>query len=59
MRKKENFLVLGMYSIIIAFVLEMLGETNILADLLALLFIGIAIVSNASYIVLTSYDKKK
>ena len=59
MRKKENFLVLGMYSIIIAFVLEMLGETNILADLLALLFIGIAIVSNASYIVLTSFDKKK
>lgn len=59
MRKKENFLVLGMYSIIIAFVLEMLGETNILADLLALLFIGIAIVSNASYLVLTSFDKKK
>ncbi len=48
-----------MYSIIIAFVLEMLGETNILADLLALLFIGIAIVSNASYLVLTSYNKKK
>ncbi|MFW9826497.1 MAG: hypothetical protein ACFFEY_02635 [Candidatus Thorarchaeota archaeon] len=59
MRKKENFLVLGMYSIIIAFVLEMLGETNFLADLLALLFIGIAIVSNASYLVLTSYNKKK
>lgn len=48
-----------MYSIIIAFVLEMLGETNFLADLLALLFIGIAIVSNASYLVLTSYNKKK
>ncbi|MFX0083919.1 MAG: hypothetical protein ACFE94_19410 [Candidatus Hodarchaeota archaeon] len=59
MRKKENLLVLGMYSLIIAFVLEMVSKASPVVDLVVLFFIGIAIYSNARYVILTSLEKKK
>ena len=59
MRKKENLLVLGMFGLIIAFVLEMAGNGNFFANFMSLLFIGVAIFSNAGYLVLTSLEKKK
>ncbi|MFX1277917.1 MAG: hypothetical protein ACFFA3_00770 [Promethearchaeota archaeon] len=59
MRKKENLLVLGMYFLIIAFVLEMAGNANPVANVVVLLFIGLSIYSNARYVILTSIEKKK
>ncbi|MFX0164875.1 MAG: hypothetical protein ACFE9V_06095 [Candidatus Hodarchaeota archaeon] len=59
LRKKENLLVLGMYSLIIAFVLEMVSKASPVVDLVVLFFIGIAIYSNARYVILTSLEKKK
>ncbi len=58
-KKKENLLVLGMYSLIIAFILEMFGESYVFLDIIILFFLGIAIISNARYIVLATVDKKK
>jgi len=58
-KKKENLLVLGMYSLIIAFILEMFGESYVFLDIIILFFLGIAIISNARYIVLATADKKK
>jgi hypothetical protein len=51
--------VLGMISLIIAFVLEMAGNGALFANLMSLLFVGIAIFSNAGYLVLTSFDRNK
>jgi hypothetical protein len=48
-----------MYSLIIAFVLEMAGNGSPTANFLSLLFVGIAIFSNARYLVLTSLEKKQ
>lgn len=59
LRKKENLLVLGMFGLIIAFVLEMAGNGNFFVNFISLLFVGIAIFSNAGYLVLTSVQKKK
>ncbi len=59
MRKKENLLVLGMFCLIIAFVLEMAGNGTFLANFISLLFVGIAIFSNAEYLVLTSLERNK
>ncbi len=59
MRKKENLLVLGMFCLIIAFVLEMAGNGALIANVMSLLFVGIAIFSNAGYLVLTSLEKYK
>ncbi|MFX0038896.1 MAG: hypothetical protein ACFFCY_02520 [Promethearchaeota archaeon] len=59
MRKKENLLVLGMLSLIIAFVLEMAGNGALFANLISLFFVGVAIFSNAGYLVLTSLEKDK
>ncbi|MFX0002667.1 MAG: hypothetical protein ACFFAA_02215 [Promethearchaeota archaeon] len=59
LRKKENLLVLGMVSLIIAFVLEMAGNGALFANLISLLFVGVAIFSNAGYLVLTSLKKDK
>ncbi|MFX1426428.1 MAG: hypothetical protein ACFFBE_08240 [Promethearchaeota archaeon] len=59
MRKKENLLVLGMYSLIIAFVLDMGGNANPVVNIIVLLFLGLAIYSNARYVILTSLDNKK
>ncbi|UCC18628.1 MAG: hypothetical protein JSV62_11035 [Promethearchaeota archaeon] len=59
MRKTENLLVLGMFCLIIAFVIEMVGRGTILTTVISLLFIGIAIFSNAGYLVLTSLKNNK
>ncbi|MFW9785688.1 MAG: hypothetical protein ACFFFB_25620 [Candidatus Heimdallarchaeota archaeon] len=59
MRKKENLLVLGMFSLTIAFILLMAGGSNPIANLMILLFLGLAIYSNARYVILTSLDDKK
>ena len=58
-KKKENLLVLGMFCLITAFVVEMFGNANIFLDVIILLFIGVAIISNAKYLVLSTIDKKK
>jgi hypothetical protein len=58
-KKKENLLVLGMLCLIAAFIFEMFGNANIILDVISLLFIGIAIFSNAKYLVLSTIDKKK
>ncbi|MHA1234475.1 MAG: hypothetical protein ACTSO6_08825 [Promethearchaeota archaeon] len=58
-KKKENLLVLGMFCLIIAFIFEMFGNPNIFLDVVSLFFIGVAIFSNAKYLVLSTIDKKK
>ena len=58
-KKKENLLVLGMFCLIIAFIFEMFGNANLILDVISLLFIGIALFSNAKYLVLSTIDKKK
>jgi sugar phosphate permease len=59
-KKNENLLVLGMLCLITAFIFEMFGNANVVLDVVILFFIGIAIFSNAGYIVLaTSKQKKK
>ncbi|MBY8991237.1 MAG: hypothetical protein KGD58_10830 [Candidatus Lokiarchaeota archaeon] len=59
LKKNENLLVLGMYSLIIAFVLEMASSNSPVANIIVLLFLGLAIYSNARYVILTSLEKKK
>ena len=58
-KKKENLLVLGMLCLITAFIFEMFGNANVVLDVVILVFIGIAIFSNARYIVLTTSEQKK
>jgi len=58
-KKKENLLVLGMFCLITAFVIDMFRNANILLDVIILLFIGVAIISNAKYLVLSTIHKKK
>ena len=58
-KKKENLLVLGMFCLITAFIFEMFGNANIILDVISLLFIGIAIFSNAKYLVMSTIDNKK
>ena len=58
-KKEENLLVLGMFCLIAAFIFNMFGNANIILDVISLLFIGIAIFSNAKYLVLSTIDKKK
>ncbi|NVM17178.1 MAG: hypothetical protein HWN80_05635 [Candidatus Lokiarchaeota archaeon] len=58
-KKKENLLVLGMLSLISAFVFEMFGNANLILDVVILAFIGIAILSNARYLVVASTEKRK
>jgi len=58
-KKKENLLVLGMFSLIIAIILGRFGEANLMLDIVILLFVGVAILSNARYLVLASLEKKK
>ena len=58
-KKKENLLVLGMLCLISAFIFEMFGNASLVLDVVILAFIGIAIYSNAQYLVLSSVDKKK
>ena len=58
-KKKENLLVLGMISLISAFIFEMFGNSSIVLDVVILAFIAIAIFSNARYLVLSTTDRKK
>ncbi|MHA1671876.1 MAG: hypothetical protein ACTSV5_15085 [Promethearchaeota archaeon] len=58
-KKKENILALGMYCLIVAFTIQILGDTNILVDFASLFFILMAIISNALYLVEISSIKKK
>jgi hypothetical protein len=58
-KKKENLLVLGMLCLISAFIFEMFGNASVIFDIVILVFIGIAIFSNAGYIVLATSEKKK
>ena len=57
-KKKENLLVLGMISLITAFVIDMFGNANLVLDVVILVFIAIAIFSNAGYLVLSSTENK-
>ena len=59
LKKNENLLVLGMYSLIIAFALEMASTSSLVTDVIILLFLGLAIYSNARYVILSSLEKKK
>jgi len=59
MKKNEILLVLGMYSLIIAFALEMTSTSSLVTDVIILLFLGLAIYSNARYVILSSLEKKK
>jgi hypothetical protein len=59
MKKNENLLVLGMFALIIAFLLEMAGKGNPIVNVIILVFLGLAIYTNARYIVLTSLEKQK
>jgi hypothetical protein len=58
-KKKENLLVLGMISLITAFIFEMFGNTSLVLDVVILAFIAIAIFSNAGYLLLGTTDQKK
>lgn len=58
-KKKENILALGMYCLIVAFTIQILGDANILIDFASLFFIMIAIFANAIYLVEVSSVKKK
>ncbi len=58
-KKKENLLVLGMFCLISAFVFEMFGNANIFLDVIILLIIGVAIIANAKYLVMSTTDKKR
>jgi uncharacterized membrane protein (DUF485 family) len=58
-KKKENLLAFGMFCLIIAFAIEILGNEQPIINLFALGFILIAMFTNAIYIVEASFDKKK
>ena len=58
-KRKENLLAAGMLCLVIAILFNVLGNSHILLNLLILLFLGLTIIFNAEYIVLTSLDKKK
>ena len=58
-KKKENLLVLGMFCLISAFIFEMFGNANLFLDVIILLFISVAIFSNAKYLVLSTINSKK
>ncbi|MHA1373735.1 MAG: hypothetical protein ACTSR7_05525 [Promethearchaeota archaeon] len=58
-KKKENVLALGMYCLIIAITIQILGDGIILIDFASLFFILMAIFSIAIYVVNTSSAKKR
>ncbi|MHA1190748.1 MAG: hypothetical protein ACTSP9_00460 [Promethearchaeota archaeon] len=58
-KKKENVLALGMYCLIIAITIQILGDGIILIDFASLFFILMAIFSIAIYVVNTSSIKNK
>lgn len=58
-KKRENLLVLGMVCLIIALLFDIFGKSNFILDIVILLFIGIALFSNAGYLVMAPSEKKK
>ena len=58
-KKKENLLALGMVCLIMALLFDMFGNSNAILDIVILLFVGIALFSNAGYLVMGTSDKKK
>jgi hypothetical protein len=58
-KKKENLLAFGMFCLIIAFTIEILGNEQLIINFFALGFILIAMLTNAIYIVESSFNKKK
>jgi len=58
-KKRENLLALGMLCLIIALLFDMFGKPNFILDLVILLFVGIALFSNAGYLIKATSEKKK
>ena len=58
-KKKERLLAFGMFCLIIAFAIEILGNEQLIINFFALGFILIAMLTNAIYLVEISLDKKK
>jgi hypothetical protein len=58
-KKKEKLLAFGMFCLIIAFAIEILGNEHLIINLFALGFILMALFTNAMYVVEISLDKKK
>jgi hypothetical protein len=58
-KKKEKLLAFGMFCLIIAFTIEILGNEQLIINIFALSFILMALFTNAIYIVEVSSDKKK
>ena len=58
-KKKEKLLAFGMFCLIIAFAIEILGNEQIIINLFALGLILMALFMNAIYVVEISLDKKK
>ncbi len=58
-KKKENLLALGMLCLIMALLFDMFGNPNVIIDMVILLFVSIALFSNAGYLVMATSEKKK
>ncbi|TFG03568.1 MAG: hypothetical protein EU542_01895 [Promethearchaeota archaeon] len=58
-KRKENLLAAGMLCLVIAILLNILGNAHVLLNLIIMLFLGLTIFFNAKYLVLSSLDKKK
>ena len=58
-KKKENILALGMLCLIMALLFDMFGNPNVILDMVILLFVSIALFSNAGYLVMATSEKKK
>ena len=58
-KKKENLLAFGMFCLIIAFAIEILGNEQAIIKFFALSFIFMSLITNAIYIVESTSDKRK
>jgi hypothetical protein len=58
-KKKENLLALGMLCLIMALLFDMFGNPNVILDMVILLFVSIALFSNAGYLVMATSEKNK
>jgi hypothetical protein len=58
-RRKENLLAAGMLCIVVAIMLNVLGNTHIFLNVVILFFLALAIFFNAKYVVMASLHKKK
>jgi len=58
-KKKENLLALGMLCLIMALLFDMFGNPNVILDMVILIFVSIALFSNAGYLVMATSEKNK